>query len=184
MRPASVAGVVPCLTVAFLLGCAATEDPDAPPAPGGPSAATVPATNAPTPPSPTGVPSGGTGGTTATPGGGAAVPVTLVRSGGFTGRGESVTVRPDGRWTAVDEAGSRRGGQLDPGDLDRLRRLVADPGLVPGTTPPTPAVSCNDTYSYRLVAGAAEIGWTDCPDVTQPPRVAAAIAELLLQATG
>ncbi|GAB3951609.1 hypothetical protein GCM10027614_53880 [Micromonospora vulcania] len=58
----------------------------------------------------------------------------LTRSGGFAGRGDRVTVEPDGRWTAVDRAGSRRTGKLSAADLGRLRGLAADPAW-----PPSPA---------------------------------------------
>ncbi|MFC8615775.1 hypothetical protein ACFT9M_05050 [Micromonospora purpureochromogenes] len=105
----------------------------------------------------------------------------LTRSGGFAGGAETVTVEPDGRWTATGRTGATRTGQLSPADLDRLRALA---GSAPsGGGPARPDVRCADTYTYRLTIGANTVEWTDCPSGPQPPAAASALADLLLRAS-
>ena len=108
----------------------------------------------------------------------------LFRSGGFAGRGDNVTVEPNGRWTVVDRAGSRRTGQLTPADLSRLRELAADPRLPAEARRTATATTCADAFSYRLTVGAVETGYVDCPADPAPPPVTRALVELLLRATG
>ncbi|MFG2009232.1 hypothetical protein ACGFNF_09195 [Micromonospora sp. NPDC048868] len=155
------------LLVTALSGCATTEPPRVPPPksfPAGPSAPTV----APPTPAPTA----------------ATARVVLTRSGGFAGRGDTVTVEPDGRWSAVDRAGSRRTGRLSGADLDRLRRLVVDPGLTAEAGRPSAPTACQDAFSYRLTIGEVETGYVDCPADGAAPAATRAVVELLLGATG
>ncbi|MCO1596674.1 hypothetical protein M8C17_16075 [Micromonospora sp. RHAY321] len=171
------------LLAATLAGCTAADPadstPDRPPATAGPtSTATTPLpTTAPATP---GVPA--PTGPTATDG--ATGRVMLFRSGGFAGRGDAVTVEPDGRWTMVDRAGSRRTGRLDPADLGRLRGLAADPRLTAEARRPTASTGCADAFSYRLTVGTVETGYVDCPADPAPPPATRALVELLLRATG
>ncbi|MFF3864366.1 hypothetical protein [Micromonospora sp. NPDC001898] len=159
-------------------------------------AAGDPGTPAPTPSATVSPPA--SPGTTAAPGTtagtpGASVPaeaspapaarVVVRRSGGFAGGSDTVTVEPDGRWTAVDHAGTRRTGQLTAADLDRLRRLAAEPRLTEGGTADA-AGRCSDAYEYRLTVGTATIDWTDCPVAGTPPQAASALAALVLTAAG
>ncbi|WP_346537877.1 hypothetical protein [Micromonospora sp. DPT] len=161
----------------LLSGCSATGSGS--PAPASDTTTGGTATAAPG----TATPSG-----TATPGGTAtgapaatASRVTLTRSGGFAGGAETVTVEPDGRWTATGRTGATRAGQLSPADLDRLRALA---GSAPsGGGPARPDVRCADTYTYRLTIGANTVEWTDCPSGPQPPAAASALADLLLRAS-
>ncbi|MEH1099693.1 hypothetical protein [Micromonospora sp. CPCC 205561] len=166
MRSASMAGVRVVLAVSVLSGCATPQPPHrvTPPKsfPAGPSA--------PTTASPTSVPTA------------AAASVVLTRSGGIAGRGDTVTVEPDGRWTVVDRAGSRRTGRLSGTDLDRLRRLVADPALAAEAGRPSTTTACRDAFSYRLRAGAVQTGYVDCPD-GDAATTTRAVVELLLGAT-
>ncbi|MGK5518412.1 hypothetical protein ACSNN9_03555 [Micromonospora sp. URMC 107] len=165
-----MAGIKIALVATLLSGCAATQPahrvpppesfPASPSAPDGPTAA--PPTPAPT----------------------TAARVVLTRSGGIAGRGDTVTVKPDGRWTAVDRAGSRRTGRLSGADLDRLRRLVADPALAAETGRPATPTACRDAFSYRLTVGAVETGYVDCPSDGGTRPTARAVVELLLGATG
>lgn len=96
---------------------------------------------------------------------------------------DTVTVEPDGRWTAVDRAGTRRTGRLTAADLDRLRLLAAEPRLTEGGT--ADAVGrCSDAYEYRLTVGTATVDWTDCPVAGTPPQAASALVALVLTAAG
>ncbi|MGW4502332.1 hypothetical protein ACWENR_27465 [Micromonospora sp. NPDC004336] len=186
-----MAGVKIALAATVLSGCAATEPPDrATPSHTGPATpadtgrATPPDVGRATPP--------GTGRPTAAPPTapfapgptGAAARVVLTRSGGFAGRGDTVTVEPDGRWTAVDRAGARRAGRLPAADLERLRRLLADPRLAAEADRPPAGATCADAFHYRLTVGAVETGYEDCPPDAAPPEVTRAVVELLLRATG
>jgi hypothetical protein len=180
MRSASTTGVTLALLLAVLGGCTNADQPggtagaasSTPAATGTSSAptATSPSTPAPSVPDP--------GGTTA------AARVTLTRSGGFAGRGDTVTVEPDGRWTAVDRAGSRRTGRLDPADLGRLRGLAADPRLADEARRSTTPTGCADVFTYRLTVDNLETGYVDCPADTGPPPATRALVELILRATG
>ncbi|SCE85618.1 hypothetical protein [Micromonospora chokoriensis] len=177
MRATSTTGVTVALLVALLAGCTsidrngtAGDPPPETPAP----TATVPATGTPTP------------GVTPTvaPTVGAAAQVTLRMSGGFAGRGDSITVEPDGRWTMVDRAGSRRSGTLTPADLGTLTNLAADPRLAAEAGPPPTSTSCSDVFHYRLTVGGNESGYADCPADASPPPATQAVVKLLLRATG
>ncbi|MFJ6151935.1 hypothetical protein [Micromonospora profundi] len=180
MRPASTAGATIALLAAFLVGCTSTDQADTPQAQpsataDGTSATTAPPPAVPATPAPAPTASGTTDSSTAR--------VLLFRSGGFAGRGDQVTVEPDGRWTAVDRAGSRRTGQLAPADLGRLRGLAADPRLTTEARQGTSTTSCADAFSYRLTVGTIETGYVDCPADPAPPPATRALVELLLRAT-
>ncbi|MEU9510240.1 hypothetical protein AB0D32_28615 [Micromonospora sp. NPDC048170] len=164
-------GVKIALVATVLSGCAATEPPERA-TPSGTGRPTAPAP----PPEPTAPPSPGP---TAT-----AARVVLTRSGGIAGRGDTVTVEPDGRWTAVDRAGSRRTGRLSVADLDRLRRLVADPALTAEAGHPSAPTNCRDAFTYRLSVGGFETGYVDCPTDGSAPRRTREVVELLVGATG
>ncbi|MFG1775004.1 hypothetical protein ACGFIR_16920 [Micromonospora sp. NPDC049051] len=159
------------LAATVLSGCA-TADPDQAASPG-PVRPEPRSTSAAPPPAPS------------SPGpADAATRVVLTRSGGFAGRGDTVTVEPDGRWTVADRAGSRRTGRLSGADLDRLRRLVADPALAAEAARPSAPTACHDAFDYRLTVGPVETGYVDCPTDAAPPETTRAVVELLLTATG
>ncbi|MET8120188.1 hypothetical protein [Micromonospora sp. NPDC005189] len=177
MRPASTTGVTIALLVALLAGCTSTDGagttPDQGPSTPG-TTPTAPATDAPPATiAPTVAPTVSA----------AASRVMLKRSGGFAGRGDVVTVEPDGQWTAVDRAGSRRTGRLSPADLGGLTGLAADPRLAAEARRTTPSSACADAFSYQLTVGTIETGYVDCPTETTPPPATRALVELLLRAT-
>ncbi|MFG1950558.1 hypothetical protein [Micromonospora sp. NPDC048830] len=159
-----------------LSGCS-TKQPDPPAPPPSAAAASPAATSAPAPPdagtptatAPAGTPSA------------AAVRVTLRRSGGIAGQHHTVTVERDGRWTAVDHTGARSSGRLGAADLDRLRRLAADPTLRSAASP-EPDGHCADAFAYRLTIGATTVNWLDCAPAGTPPEAASALAALILEA--
>ncbi|MCW3839206.1 hypothetical protein ONA70_03725 [Micromonospora yasonensis] len=109
--------------------------------------------------------------------------VVLTKSGGFVGLMDTLTVRPDGRWTKVDRSDNRRTGQLTAADLDRLRQLTADPRLTAEATATGPATTCADAFTYRLTVGPTTTGYVDCPPEATPPPATAAVVELLTRAT-
>ncbi|SCL62782.1 hypothetical protein GA0070606_3684 [Micromonospora citrea] len=177
-----MAGIKIALAAAVLSGCAASEPPDratpsrtGPTTPAGAGQATPPGTDRPTAP-PTVPPALGPTG--------AAARVALTRSGGIAGRGDTVTVEPDGRWTAVDRAGARRAGRLSAEDLQNLRRLLADPRLAAEAGRSPAGTACRDAFRYRLTVGAVETGYEDCAVDAAPPGATRAVVELLLRVTG
>ncbi|MCG5472207.1 hypothetical protein LADH09A_006243 [Micromonospora sp. LAH09] len=182
MRPTSTVGVTIALLVALLAGCTGVDR--TPTAPSQPSAtpSQPPGTTA---PGPTGTPLPTIAPTTGGPGtSGAAARVMLRTSGGFAGRGDVVTVEPDGRWTAVDRAGSRRTGRLAPADLGRLTALAADPRLPAEARQTASPTGCADVFTYRVTVGTIETGYVDCPSEATPPPVTQDVVKLLLRATG
>ncbi|QLQ38219.2 hypothetical protein [Micromonospora robiginosa] len=112
------------------------------------------------------------------------VEVVLVRSGGIVGLTDTITVRPDGSWTKTDRAGAARDGRLDGSDLDRLRRLAADPRLLAEAAVTVPATMCADAFSYRLTIGPTTVGYVDCPPQATPPAATSELVGLLTGATG
>ncbi|MFG1652787.1 hypothetical protein ACGFIE_22930 [Micromonospora sp. NPDC049275] len=182
MRPASTTGVTIALLAALLAGCTGTDRAGTPANQPSATGTPPPVTAVPTTPiaiTPTAT-------TPVVPGApdAAAGRVTLFRSGGFAGRGDTVTVEPDGQWTAVDRAGGRRTGKLDAADLGRLRGLAADRRLATEARRTATATSCADAFSYRLTVGAVETGYVDCPADPAPPPATRALVELLLRVTG
>ncbi|NYF55629.1 hypothetical protein [Micromonospora purpureochromogenes] len=160
----------------LLTGCSATDSGSPAPTSSTPSGGATTATDGTTAPG-TATPGGTATGTPAA----TAPRVTVTRTGGIAGGAETVTVEPDGRWTATGRTGTARTGQLSPADLDRLRALA---GSAPsGGGPARPDVRCADTYTYRLTIGANTVEWTDCPSGPQPPAAASALADLLLRAS-
>lgn len=113
-----------------------------------------------------------------------AVQVVLTKSGGIAGLKDTVTVTPDGHWTKVDRSGASRTGQLTAADLDRLRRLAADPRLTAEATATGPATMCADAFTYQLTVGPTTTGYVDCPPQAAPPATTAAVVDLLTRATG
>ncbi|MGK5442084.1 hypothetical protein ACSNN7_09705 [Micromonospora sp. URMC 105] len=156
----------------LLTGCSATGSGSPAPASDTPTGGTATATSG------TATPSGTASGVLAA----TARPVTLTRSGGFAGGTETVTVGPDGRWTATDRTGAARTGQLSPAEIDRLSALS---GLIPqGGGPGGPDARCADTYTYRLTVGQNTVDWTDCQNGPQPSSTATEVADLLLRVGG
>lgn len=123
------------------------------------------------------------------PGGGGASPtatsapvVSLVRTGGFAGVTDQVTVAADGTWSATDRTGGRRTGRLSEQQRAELDRLAGDPALArEAGRVPSPS-NCADTYSYQLTVGGVRVDFVDCPTDTDPPPTAAAIVGLVTRA--
>ncbi|MGC4754812.1 hypothetical protein [Micromonospora trifolii] len=180
MRPISTTGAAIALLVALLTGCTSAERTPTTPAPTTPAPTTPSQPPVTTAPGPTGtlLP------TTAPQESGAAARVMLRSSGGFAGRGDVVTVEPDGQWTAVDRAGSRRTGRLSPADLGRLTALAADPRLAVEARRTTSPTTCADVFTYRVTVGTMETGYADCPAEGPPPPATQDVVKLLLRATG
>ncbi|MBM0278856.1 hypothetical protein [Micromonospora tarensis] len=183
MRPASTAAVTIALLATFLAGCTSDDRASTTSAtPPGTASATAPATTATG--TATGAPLPTTIATVSPRAGGAAPRVALKITGGFTGRGDAITVEPDGRWTVVDRAGGRRSGKLSPADHGSLTGLAADPRLAVEAGAPSKPTTCSDVMHYRLTVGNSESGYADCPADASAPPTTQAVVKLLLRATG
>jgi len=109
------------------------------------------------------------------------VTVVVHRTGGIAGMDDTVTVKPDGSWTATSRRGaSTRMGQLTDAQRDQLRTLAADPrlGQEAGSTPGK--TKCADAFNYTVTVGAHLVAYTDCP-TDQTPPAASAVAKLVMQ---
>jgi hypothetical protein len=181
------------LRCAFLLlalalaGCSAdTPQPSGTPATNGTSASTgVPASAATQAPS--SAPASGKtpapAGTTRTPAPSRSA-VTLVRSGGFAGLTETVTVQPDGSWKRGDGRTTNRTGRFTAVQVSRLQTLVADPQLAAEAKQPPPGTNqCNDTFIYVLMVDHQVIKYEECPGQAKPPKVTMEIVAFLQEAT-
>ena len=186
VRPGMRSSTLTLLTITVVAGLLTGCSAAGPASPAPSSAEPTPTATGTTDPATTGVPTAGGPGATDSPGatGGpasTAAPVVLTRTGGVAGRRDTVTVAPDGRWTASDRTGATRTGQLSAADLDRLRALT-DPATRSGRSGPAPD-GCADAFAYRITAGARTVGWSDCPNGPQPPPAADELAQLLLKLT-
>ena len=114
----------------------------------------------------------------------AGVTLSLVRSGGFAGVKDEITVDPGGTWTAADRAGNRRTGQLTDAQRIALQGLAADPRLRQEAARVASPTSCADFYSYSLTVNGMRIIFVDCPNDTDRPEAAHAIVMLVTQAVG
>ncbi|MEV0152729.1 hypothetical protein AB0H57_03175 [Micromonospora sp. NPDC050686] len=111
--------------------------------------------------------------------------VSLVQKLGSDGPLRTLNVEPDGRWECVDCAGDgvTSTGALDPGRLQRLHGLLADPRLAGETDEARQyRASCIDALTSSLLTTAGLITSQDCPGEERPP-VAGEILLLLTQAT-
>ncbi|MEW2141314.1 hypothetical protein AB0869_00680 [Micromonospora vinacea] len=178
MRPASTTIVTVALLAALLTGCTSVDRAPTT-TPTQPSASTATGPTAPA----TGTSQPTTAPTVSAGASGVAPRVTLRISGGFAGRGESIVVEPDGRWTVTDRAGSRRNGRLTPADQGTLAGLTADPRLASEARQPTAATTCSDVMHYRLSVASNDTGYTTCPDDGTPPPATQAVVKLLLRTT-
>src|SRR5262245_29147210 len=80
--------------------------------------------------------------------------VTMLRSGGFAGVMQSVTIAPDGAWTYTDRrAGTVRHGRLSPLQREHLAQALANPALPREQATSTKVGVCSDGYLYQITWG-------------------------------
>jgi hypothetical protein len=111
--------------------------------------------------------------------------VTVVRTGGFAGLTDTVTVRPDGAWQRSDKRGPVDDGRLTAAQQSALRKLLADPRLAAEARRPAgDGGRCRDAFTYLVVTPRGLVRHTPCPGEGRTPEVAMRIVALLLGATG
>ncbi|SCG53735.1 hypothetical protein [Micromonospora inositola] len=112
--------------------------------------------------------------------------VSLVQKLGADGPVRSLEVAPDGRWQCQDCAGDgvNSTGALAPDQVQRLQKMLADPGLAKETDEARQyKLGCIDALaSTLLIPPGLAITSQDCPGEDRPP-VAGEILLLLTQAT-
>jgi len=157
-------GVMPRTTLALLLvaglltGCTATDaaSPEASATPSAPAAGSA-SVSASAPASP-----GSTAATTLPSG---ALTLTLVRTGGFVGVDQTITIAADGSWTYVDKrAGTTSTGRLRPDQVAQLVKLLQDPALAQDLRRPSDVV-CSDAFQYSVTIGSLSASVEDCGQV-------------------
>jgi hypothetical protein len=109
--------------------------------------------------------------------------VSLIRTGGFAGVHDEVTIGADGSWTVTDRTGTSRTGRLTDQQRDALRRLAADPRLVQEPTRTQGPSRCADVYNYVLTVNGRRISFIDCPTDDNRPLASIALIELVTRAT-
>ena len=147
------------LAAGLLTGCTAT-DGVSPSGSGSPEATTTPtaAGSASAP-----APSSASGGATTLPSG--ALTLTLVRTGGFVGVNQTITIAADGSWTYVDKrAGTTSTGKLSPDQVAQLVKLLQDPALAQDLRQPS-GVVCSDAFEYAVTMGSLSAMVEDCGQV-------------------
>jgi hypothetical protein len=152
------------LAAGLLTGCTAT-DGVSPSDSGSPEATTTPtaagSASAPAPSSGSG--GAASGGATTLPSG--ALTLTLVRTGGFVGVNQTITIAADGSWTYVDKrAGTTSTGKLSPDQVGQLVKLLQDPALAQDLRQPS-GVVCSDAFEYAVTLGSLSAMVEDCGQV-------------------
>jgi hypothetical protein len=143
-----------------------------------PTPTPVPPTTAnPTPP-----PGGGGGSTTGTGNGQMPTPLSVVRTGGFIGVNQSLSVKSDGSWTYQDRnSGESRTGRFTSNQRQQLVRLAADPDVAREARKSPPPVVCNDTFVYALRVGEVSVRFDECWGDDRP--AVNALLDMLMAAT-
>lgn len=110
--------------------------------------------------------------------------VTLVKTGGFAGLTETITVQPNGKWKKDNGRTTNRTGALSAAQVSRLQALLADPQLAAEAKQRPPGTNtCNDTFSYVLMVDYQVIKYEECPGQAKPPKVTMEIVAFLQEAT-
>jgi hypothetical protein len=126
----------------------------------------------------------GSGGPSASPSAaGDEASVAVVRSGGFAGLRDTVTVEPGGRWTATDKAGGTKVGELNAQQKHELQRLAALPALAEEGRQQRGPTNCRDAFAYTVTVtrpgDQVIVAFSDCPSDENLPQTALAIATLV-----
>ncbi|MGC9671191.1 hypothetical protein ACNTMW_32175 [Planosporangium sp. 12N6] len=109
--------------------------------------------------------------------------VVMVRTGGFAGVHDTVTVSADGRWTSSDAQGRTVSGRLTEAQRDRLRTLAADPRLRDEASRATATTACRDSFTYTVTVRETRLGYEECPGGPARPETTGEIVDLLTEAT-
>ena len=106
---------------------------------------------------------------------GAAVPVSISRTGGFAGVSQRIEIAADGSWTYTDRRASVQQGKLTPEQLSSVQQRVNDPAFASQLNGSGGPKTCNDTFIYQIVAGEKRGAFDDC-DAAVKPAVVAVVA--------
>lgn len=106
--------------------------------------------------------------------------VQVIRSGGFAGVRDVISVDPNGRWTFTNRKASSETGLMDAATRNRLTELVNDPRLPAAAARATPAPGCADQFLYELHVDTDVYNFDACHGIESP---LAEVLDLLQQAT-
>jgi hypothetical protein len=105
------------------------------------------------------------------------VAVVVVRTGGFAGVMDTITVSGDGSWTHPTSVTAS--GKLEPAQVTQLQQLATDPRLAAEAATTAAPTKCNDAFDYTVTAGAVTITFTECPSDTFQPVAAMQIVDFV-----
>ncbi len=105
--------------------------------------------------------------------------VKLLRTGGFAGVRDEVTIDQQGGWTSRNKAGDQRFGQLDQATMDQLRTLARDPNLPVQATRSVGPTRCRDAFEYDVTVATLRLSYVDCPSDPELPQAWQAIVDLV-----
>jgi hypothetical protein len=110
-------------------------------------------------------------------------PITIVRTGGFAGVNDKLTVQPDGAWASTDKLDRKRSGQLTPDQVATVRVLATAPALAAEAGRTAGASNCVDAFNYAVTVGSRQVGYVDCPNDAGLPAATIALVQQVLQLT-
>ncbi|MBB5872539.1 hypothetical protein F4553_005973 [Allocatelliglobosispora scoriae] len=108
------------------------------------------------------------------PGAKAAVPITMLRTGGFAGVHDELFIEPGGFWTSKVKSGESKTGQLTAVQITELQALAADSHVSVEATASQAPPTCADGFNYTVTVDTQVIRFNDCPRAIEP-RIAKAI---------
>jgi hypothetical protein len=100
------------------------------------------------------------------------VSIVVDRIGGNVPVNDHVVVNPDGSWTATNNAGQSRSGQLSAEQTTAVYKIVTSPAFASEAAQPTAAQRCIDAPTVTITAGDTKVTFVDCMDSSTPPTAA------------
>lgn len=104
--------------------------------------------------------------------------MTVLKTGGFAGVKELVTVDETGKWTKAGKSG-----RLTVAQSQQLQLLASNPKLAIEAAEVRPQTKCRDAFEYSVTAGKTTVQYVECPTDGPPPAVASQIVSLVSSAT-
>jgi hypothetical protein len=110
--------------------------------------------------------------------------ITVMRSGGFAGLQQTLTITGDGSWTFVDKRANlpTTTGRLSQGQLEQLTTWVGDPAFAAEARLPGATGTCYDGITYTITVDEFAAKYERCGNAAARPLTDKILA-LLVDAT-